>query len=221
MVSHRCTFEDCDYETALSGNLEAHLRTHTREKPFKCTYPGCSYSATQAAGVVAHQRVHRRGRIYPCPCCDEDYLCQSDRLSHLKAVHNMDSCWFPCPSPLCDFRARNPNVLESHYHSKHSATRPFSCPNCRKLFAVQRNMGFHLKMVHALLGEEQEKEEMPARKRKKKVEMSGEKEDGGRGIGASKPTVCGRAKRRKSSPVGRPLNEKTETESLFRRSLSP
>ena len=53
----KCDYPDCRFECNYKGNLVAHKRKHTGEKPYKCEECGKCFS--QYAGLYSHKKLHK------------------------------------------------------------------------------------------------------------------------------------------------------------------
>ncbi|XP_077279397.1 uncharacterized protein LOC143906907 [Temnothorax americanus] len=68
--SIKCTF--CNRVFPREKSLQAHLRTHTGERPYPCDYPGCAKAFTQSGQLKTHQRLHTGEKPFLCtePGCE-------------------------------------------------------------------------------------------------------------------------------------------------------
>ncbi|XP_015510303.1 uncharacterized protein LOC107217320 isoform X1 [Neodiprion lecontei] len=62
--SIKCTF--CNRVFPREKSLQAHLRTHTGERPYPCDYPGCTKAFTQSGQLKTHQRLHTGEKPFLC-----------------------------------------------------------------------------------------------------------------------------------------------------------
>ncbi|XP_015599869.1 zinc finger protein 236 [Cephus cinctus] len=62
--SIKCTY--CSRVFPREKSLQAHLRTHTGERPYPCDYPGCTKAFTQSGQLKTHQRLHTGEKPFLC-----------------------------------------------------------------------------------------------------------------------------------------------------------
>lgn len=67
----------CNRVFPREKSLQAHLRTHTGERPYTCDYPGCTRAFTQSGQLKTHQRLHTGERPFVCAIA----MCQR-RFTH-------------------------------------------------------------------------------------------------------------------------------------------
>jgi uncharacterized Zn-finger protein len=56
----------CERVFPREKSLQAHLRTHTGEKPYICDFPECGRAFTQSGQLKTHQRLHAGEKPFVC-----------------------------------------------------------------------------------------------------------------------------------------------------------
>ncbi|XP_018326997.1 metal regulatory transcription factor 1-like [Agrilus planipennis] len=71
--SIKCTY--CSRVFPREKSLQAHLRTHTGERPYACDYPKCTRRFTQSGQLKTHQRLHTGEKPFVCtvPNCERRF----------------------------------------------------------------------------------------------------------------------------------------------------
>ena len=133
----QCQWSKCDYTTkAAVTKLSDHLRIHSQERRLAC--PVCGNMYSQSTRLEDHQkRQHRGVGNFQCSHCNKK--CSTERLlrDHLRKHVNLYSCMF------CDMTCVSPSALRIHILYRHSAERPFSCPDCDSTFKTKYALANH------------------------------------------------------------------------------
>ena len=121
-----CDFEGCDFACSWSGNLTAHKRKHTGEKPYKCDFEGCDFACTQSGHLATHKRKHTGEKPYKCDFEGCDFACtQSGHLAAHKRKHTGEKP-YKCDFEGCDFACTQSGHLAAHKR-KHTGEKPYKC----------------------------------------------------------------------------------------------
>lgn len=98
---HKCHYDGCTKDFESNWKLEAHIRTHTGEKPFICS--DCGKRFNMEKHLQAHKRVHSDEAMFQCKYCDKRYKNPSGVKKHLKegrgceGLKMMQTKGFPIP----------------------------------------------------------------------------------------------------------------------------
>ncbi|KAL5967603.1 Zinc finger and SCAN domain-containing protein 5B [Taenia solium] len=77
---HQCPF--CTKSCERKDNLQAHIRTHTGERPFPCRF--CPKAFPQKDHLRAHIRTHTGEKPYRCPQCSKAFAQLGNLHRHVK-----------------------------------------------------------------------------------------------------------------------------------------
>ena len=134
-----CPF--CEKFSRVSGDMIRHIRTHTKEKPFKCDQ--CTYACSQSCNLKRHKEKHHYWKIIPffflnkiehfplyflqavspvkveggfcCPFCEKFMKGSRDMKRHIR-THTREN---PYKCDLCSYSCSRPDSLKLHCNKRH------------------------------------------------------------------------------------------------------
>ncbi|KAK3103664.1 hypothetical protein FSP39_020854 [Pinctada imbricata] len=147
-----CTI--CGIKLSSIGALDAHMRIHTGERPFKCQFENCDKSFTTRGNLKRHEQYHKGERPFKCDVCDKTFT-ESKTLKVHQRVHTGDRPFkgrkielilrFHYRCDLCDMAFTQSNALQSHKAAKHSKQKEHLCELCGEGFILKSMLRTHMK----------------------------------------------------------------------------
>lgn len=139
---YSCHHEGCVVVCSGKGNLEAHKRVHTGERPFVCNFEGCQSRFKQGAHLKRHENIHNGHKPYSCQYdgCDKSFADPSALRSH-ELMHTGER---PYKCAVCQKAFTGSGTLTRHMRT-HSGEKPYICQyqNCLAAFANKGNLDVH------------------------------------------------------------------------------
>ena len=145
LVAHKRTHsEDKPYECDVcnkrfshSSHLAVHKRIHTGEKPYECDV--CNKRFLQSGNLATHKRTHTGHKPYKCHVCKKRFS-QLSTLGRHKSTHTRDK---PHKCDICNERFSESHKLTRHKISAHKRNQSFECNNCKKTFRKRQSLKRH------------------------------------------------------------------------------
>ncbi|XP_077513080.1 uncharacterized protein LOC144124319 [Amblyomma americanum] len=81
---HICGYPGCGRRHTKRRHFEAHLRSHTGEKPYECSWTDCGSKFARSDALSRHYRTHTGERRYLCERCGRAFHRKENLLRHGK-----------------------------------------------------------------------------------------------------------------------------------------
>ncbi|XP_071785086.1 uncharacterized protein [Asterias amurensis] len=145
---HSCTETGCTYKFKYKIELVAHMRTHSKEKPFLCTV--CGYSGSSKQALTRHFRKHTGDKPFKCDFPDCFYEGRvSTHLTRHKRLHTGEK---PYKCPYCNYRANTHENVRKHIRNtkKHAGLSVYMCKFCKDMQTDRyQELVDHVRTAHA------------------------------------------------------------------------
>lgn len=128
-IHSKYSCDQCPYETSMRGQLKAHKKIHSEERPYPCGL--CGFKFKEKKDLRKHMLRHNKSsleQIYKCNECDKAFGIKGDLLAHKHGHEVRRTKPFACT--MCDFKSSYQQSLTKHLAFRHSDERPFRCDVC-------------------------------------------------------------------------------------------
>ncbi|XP_037042645.1 zinc finger protein 300-like isoform X2 [Bradysia coprophila] len=131
----------CNKAFTYKGNLIAHSRIHSGEKPFKCEECGSSFR--RKITLTVHKRIHSGEKPFKCGECGTFFRFRSNLTVH-KRIHTGEKP-FKCEECGSSFSQK---ITLTVHKRIHTGEKPFKCGECGSSFSHKFTLTAH-KRIHS------------------------------------------------------------------------
>ncbi|KAF2691556.1 zinc finger protein 585A [Lentithecium fluviatile CBS 122367] len=159
-----CGFAGCGQRFNRPCRLEAHLRSHNKERPFACTHDGCDKTFPRKDHLQRHLRSSHaeQERNFVCDWvgCGKSFT-SNGRLKRHRDVH--ETKLYCTAYPPCNEAFRKQKTLEAHVRTQHLEAKPYPCTyvdpttneRCTNGYQTEGKLRKHLANAHVEPEEEE------------------------------------------------------------------
>lgn len=142
ILIYRCGF--CNRVFSLMRDLEVHILTHVRGKPYTCEI--CKRNFTQSTSLTIHMRRHTGQKPFKCEVCNKCFTRKDNLLAH-KMLHFGEKRYI---CEVCEKSFLRMQHLNAHMRT-HTRRKPHRCEVCSREFPrlldLLNHMCMHLNVV--------------------------------------------------------------------------
>lgn len=122
----KCTEKDCHWSFYFANELDAHMKSHTKHRPFLCDQ--CGYSAGTKNRLLRHSRTHTGERNFHCEYCTY----KAGTRTHLRRHMRIHIGSKPYKCPYCDYSCNTHENIRKHIMKtkKHEGLFIYPCKFC-------------------------------------------------------------------------------------------
>lgn len=145
-----CTVPGCDKMFNRLANLQAHLRSHANERPFKCERAGCDKAYSDKKHLNAHVlSAHIKAAKFTCDQCGKGFA-TGQRLKRHALVHEGQERFRCRDYPPCTQTFRKHNTLQRHILKDHLGEKAWKCdkPGCTDSYDTLNALKRHTQREH-------------------------------------------------------------------------
>lgn len=124
--THVCDVKNCGKIFIKKSHYDAHVRTHSGEKPYLCLEPGCNMVFARSDELSRHSRKHTGIKPYTCDYCQRGFSRSDHLVTHIR-THTGERP-FGCTHPGCTRRFARSDEVTRHARVHEKNIAPVSSP---------------------------------------------------------------------------------------------